>query len=201
MDVDEEAYRAGELKTHLYGIARVPAVAGKIQISKQVFEESDEERAKGEIARFIHEIMIPDVLYILGAGTTTEGIARELGVNKTLLGVDAVKNGKTLAIDIDEKTLWALIENGHETKIVISPIGAQGFILGRGNQQISARIVRRVGIRNIIVVATPQKLRETPFLYVDSGDEMLDAEFGDTVLVVSGYRMAQRKRICHSDNR
>jgi predicted polyphosphate/ATP-dependent NAD kinase len=201
MDVDEEAYRAGELKTHLYGIARVPAVAGRIQSSKQVFEESDEERAKGEIARFIHEIMIPDVLYILGAGTTTEGIAHELGVNKTLLGVDAVKNGKTLAIDIDEKTLWALLENGHEIKIIISPIGAQGFILGRGNQQISARIVRRVGIRNIIVVATPHKLRETPFLYVDSGDEMLDAEFGDTVLVVSGYRMAQRKRIYHSDNR
>jgi predicted polyphosphate/ATP-dependent NAD kinase len=195
MDVDEEAYRAGELKTHLYGIARVPAVAGMIQISKQVFEESDEERAKGEIARFIHEIMIPDVLYILGAGTTTEGIARELGVNKTLLGVDAVKNGKTIARDIDEKALWALLNETHEAKIVLSPIGAQGFILGRGNQQISARIVRRVGIKNIIVVATPHKLRETPVLYVDSGDRILDDEFGNTVLVVSGYRMAQRKPI------
>ena len=66
-----------------------------MQLPKQIFEESDEERAKGEIARFFHEIMIPDVLYILGAGTTTEAIARELGVKKTLLGVDAVKNGKT----------------------------------------------------------------------------------------------------------
>jgi predicted polyphosphate/ATP-dependent NAD kinase len=195
MDVDEEAYQAGELKTHLYGIARVPSVTGKIQISKQVFEESDEERAKGEIARFIYEIMIPDVLYILGAGTTTEGIARELGVNKTLLGVDAVKNGKTIARDIDEKALWALLNETHEAKIVLSPIGAQGFILGRGNQQISARIVRRVGIKNIIVVATPHKLRETPVLYVDSGDRILDAEFGNTVLVVSGYKMAQRKPI------
>ena len=91
--------------------------------------------------------MIPDVLYILGAGTTTESIARELGVKKTLLGVDAVRNGKTVAMDIDEKTLWALLEQGQEAKILISPIGAQGFILGRGNQQISARIVRRVGIR------------------------------------------------------
>jgi predicted polyphosphate/ATP-dependent NAD kinase len=199
MDVDEEAFRSGELKTHLYGIARVPSVAGKTQTSKQVFEESDEERAKGEIARFIHEIMIPDVLYILGAGTTTESIARELGVKKTLLGVDAVKNGKTVALDIDEKTLWALLEQRQEAKILISPIGAQGFILGRGNQQISVRIVRRVGIRNIIVVATPHKLRETPVLYVDSGDPVLDAEFGDTVLVVSGYRMAQRKRIYQSE--
>jgi predicted polyphosphate/ATP-dependent NAD kinase len=195
MDVDEGAYRAGELKTRLYGIARVPSVAGKTQISKQVFEESDEERAKGEIARFIVEIMIPDVLYILGAGTTTESIAGEIGVDKTLLGVDAVKNGKTVAMDMSEKTLWDLLENGEEAKIILSPIGAQGFILGRGNQQISARIVLRVGISNIIVVATPHKLRETPVLYVDSGDPMLDGEFGNTILVISGYRMAQRKRI------
>ncbi|HUT38017.1 MAG TPA: ATP-NAD kinase family protein, partial [Methanoregula sp.] len=195
MDVDEVAYRAGELKTLLYGIARVPSVAGKTQISKQVFEESNEERAKGEIARFIHEIMIPDVSYILGAGTTTESIAREIGVNKTLLGVDAIKNGKTVAMDIDEKKLWDLLEQGQEAKIILSPIGAQGFILGRGNQQISARIVRRVGISNIIIVATPHKLRETPFMYVDSGDPVLDAEFGDTVLVITGYRMAQRKRL------
>jgi predicted polyphosphate/ATP-dependent NAD kinase len=195
MDVDEEAYQAGELKTFLYGIARVPSEAGKTQISKQVFEESDEVRAKGEIARFISEIMIPDVLYILGAGTTTESIARELGVTKTLLGVDAVKNRKTVARDIDDKALWDLLNETHEAKIVLSPIGAQGFILGRGNQQISARIVRRVGIKNIIVVATPHKLRETPMLYVDSGDRILDSEFGDTVLVVSGYKMAQRKPI------
>ena len=195
MDVDEDAYRHNELKTRLYGIARTPALAGKVQISKHIFEEGDEERAKQEIARFIREIMIPDVLYILGAGTTTESIAREIGVSKTLLGVDAVVNGNTVAMDLDEKTIWALLEQGHEAKILLSPIGAQGFILGRGNQQISARIVRRVGIGNIIVVATPHKLRETPILYVDSGDPVLDAEFRDTLIVVSGYRMAQRKRI------
>jgi predicted polyphosphate/ATP-dependent NAD kinase len=199
MDVDEEAYRAGELKTQLHGIARTPVLPGKVQLSKQIFEEGDEERAKGEIARFFHEIMIPDVLYILCAGTTTESIARVLGVKKTLLGVDAVRNGKTVALDIDEKALWTLLEEGQEAKILISPIGAQGFILGRGNQQISARIVRRVGIQNIIVVATPHKLRETPVLYVDSGDPVLDAAFGDTVLVVSGYRIAQRKPIYHSN--
>ena len=195
MDVDEEAYRAGELKTRLYGIARTPALPGKVQLSKHVFEEGDEERAKGEIARFIHEIMIPGVLYVLGAGTTTETIARDIGVNKTLLGVDAIKNGKIVALDINEQTLWDLLLQGEEAKILISPIGAQGFILGRGNQQISARIVRRVGLGNIIVVATPHKLRETPLLYVDSGDPSLDAEFGETVLIVSGYHIAQRKRI------
>ena len=195
MDVDEDAYRAGELKTRLHGIARTPVLAGKVQTSKHVFEEGDEERAKKEIARFIREIMIPDVFYILGAGTTTESIARELGVNKTLLGVDAVKNGKMVAMDLTERALWAILERGHEAKILLSPIGAQGFILGRGNQQISARIVRTVGITNLIIVATPHKLRETPVLYVDSGDSLLDAEFGEKILVVSGYRMAQKKRI------
>ncbi len=199
MDIDEEAYRAGQLKVRLYGIARTPGSEGKVQIHKQVFEERDEERAKMEISRFIHGIMIPDVLYVLGAGTTTEAIARDIGVNKTLLGVDAIKNGSTVATDMNEKTLWDLLRQEHEAKIIISPIGAQGFILGRGNQQISARIVRRVGCGNIIVVATPHKLRETPVLYVDSGDSVLDAEFGDTVLVVSGYQMAQRKRIYQNE--
>ena len=199
MDVDEEAYRAGELKTRLYGIARVPSLAGKTQVSKQVYEDSDEGRVKKEIARFISEIMIPDVLYILGAGTTTESIARETGLNKTLLGVDAIKNRQMVAMDLDEKSLWALLRDGQEAKIFLSPIGAQGFILGRGNQQISARIVKKVGVRNINVVATPHKLRETPVLYVDTGDSALDAEFGDSVLVVSGYRMAQRKRVYQSE--
>jgi predicted polyphosphate/ATP-dependent NAD kinase len=201
MDVDEEAYRSGELKTRLYGIARTPALAGKIQFSKQVYEEGGEERAKGEIARFIHEIMIPDVLYILGAGTTTESIASRMGVKKTLLGVDAVKNGGIVATDIDERTLWTLLEQVQEAKLIISPIGAQGFILGRGNQQISPRIVRKVGTGNIIVVATPHKLQETPVLYIDSGDPDLDAGFGDTILVVSGYRMAQRKHIYQPEYR
>jgi predicted polyphosphate/ATP-dependent NAD kinase len=96
---------------------------------------------------------------------------------------------------MDEKTVWAMLNESEEAKILLSPIGAQGFILGRGNQQISPRIVRKVGIRNIIVVATPHKLRETPTLYIDSGDSELDREFGDSVQVVSGYRMAQRKSI------
>jgi predicted polyphosphate/ATP-dependent NAD kinase len=195
LDVDEEAYRAGVLKTRISGIARTPAIAGKVQVAKQVYEESDEERAKQEIARFMQEVMLPDTLYILGAGTTTEAIAHRLGVQKTLLGVDAIKDGVLVATDVDEKTLLDLAGREKEIRIILSPIGAQGFILGRGNQQISDRFVRRVGIKKIIVVATPHKLRETPVLYVDSGDPVLDREFGNSVQVISGYRMAQRKKI------
>ena len=147
LDVDEEAYRSGTLTTRLYGFARVPYLAGKTQVSKQVFEESSEERAKEEIARFIQEVMLPDTLYILGAGTTLESVAKRIGIQKTLLGVDVVKNGVLVAADADEKTLLSLTRNEKDVRIMVSPIGAQGFILGRGNQQISAEIVRRAGVR------------------------------------------------------
>jgi len=195
MDVDENAYRAGNLKTRLYGIARTPALAGKIQPAKQVYEEQDEERAKAAIAQFIDEIMLAGTLYIIGAGTTTEAIARRLGIRKTLLGVDAIRDRMPVAADCDEKTLLRLAEKYKDTRIILSPIGAQGFILGRGNQQISARLVRKIGIKNLIVIATPHKLAEIPYLYIDSGDADLDREFGDTIQVISGYRIAQRKKI------
>ncbi|WP_292370160.1 ATP-NAD kinase family protein [Methanoregula sp. UBA64] len=195
VDVDEEAYRAGTLATRLYGIARVAARAGMTQPAKQVFEEADEERAKDEIARFMAEVMLPDTLYILGAGTTTEAIARRLGMPKALLGVDAALNGNIIAADADEKTLLSLTGKYPGARIIVSPIGAQGFILGRGSQQISPAVVRRVGTDRVIVVATPHKLRETPALYVDSGDPEIDAGFGPSVLVISGYRIAQRKKI------
>ncbi len=195
MDVDEEAYRHNVLKTRLFGIARTPAAPGRVQVSKQVYESADEGRAKIEIAQFIDEILLTGTLYILGAGTTTESLARRLGSKKTLLGVDAIRNRRLVATDCDEKTLLVLAEKYPDTRIIVSPIGAQGFILGRGNQQISAGLVRKVGIKKIIVVATPHKLAELPFLYVDSGDPALDAKFGDSIQVISGYRIAQRKKI------
>ncbi|MCC7566489.1 MAG: ATP-NAD kinase family protein [Methanomicrobiaceae archaeon] len=197
LDVDEGAYRRGSLATRLYGFARVPYLPERTQGSKQVFEHHDEERAKEDIARFIAEIMMPDTLYIFGAGSTTAHIVGHLGLAKTLLGVDAVRNGRLVARDADEQTLCALIDPEERVKIVVSPIGAQGFVLGRGNQQISPAVVRRAGVGSVIVVATPQKLAGTPALYVDSGDPELDGEFGDSIAVVSGYRIAQRKRLLH----
>ncbi len=200
LDVDEEAYRAGTLDTRLFGIARTPAIRGMVQVSKQVYEQPDEERTKGEIAQFMHEVMLRNTLYIVGAGTTTEAVVKYLGLRKTLLGVDVVKNGRLVATDADEKTLLRLTEREKNIRIVVSPIGAQGFIFGRGNQQISAAVVSRVRIPNIIVVATPHKLQELPELLVDTGDPVLDREFGDTIQVICGYRLAQRKKIRQEKN-
>ncbi len=199
MDVDEEAYRSGRLAARLYGYACVPYIPERTQGGKQVFEQQDEERAKDDIAAFIAEIMLPDTLYVVGAGSTTARILERLGLSPTLLGVDAVRNGEVVARDADERTLLALLDTYPQAKIVASPIGAQGFVLGRGNQQISPGVLRKAGLRNLIVVATPGKLAATPLLYVDSGDPALDREVGDTLQVVSGYRIAQRKRVVHPE--
>ena len=197
MDVDEEAYRSGRLAARLYGYACVPFIPERTQGGKQVFEQQDEERAKDDIAVFMAEIMLPDTLYIVGAGSTTARILERLGLPATLLGIDAVRNGEVVARDADERTLLALLDEYPRAKVVVSPIGAQGFVLGRGNQQISPAVLRKAGLRNLIVIATPAKLAATPLLYVDSGDPVLDEEVGDTLQVVSGYRIAQRKRVVH----
>jgi predicted polyphosphate/ATP-dependent NAD kinase len=197
MDIDEEAYRSGLLSARLYGYARVPYIPERMQSGKQVFEQQDEERAKDEIAAFVTEIMIPETLYIIGAGSTTARIMERLGLAPTLLGVDAVRGGQVVARDADERTLLSLLDEYPRAKIVVSPIGAQGFVLGRGNQQISPAVLRKAGLQNLIVVATPGKLAATPLLYVDSGDAALDRQLGDSLQVISGYRIAQRKRLLH----
>jgi predicted polyphosphate/ATP-dependent NAD kinase len=197
VDVDENAYRKGVLSTTVYGYARVPTLPLRAQAGKQEFSAPDEERVKREIALFVAEIMRDDTLFILGAGTTTEEIARQLGIEKTLLGVDVVMRGNLLARDADEKTLLTLLQKANRAKIIVSPIGAQGFILGRGTQAISPAVIRSAGVENVIVVATPFKLAETRELYLDSGDSSLDSMFGDSILVICGYRMGMRRRLLH----
>ncbi len=201
VDVDEEAYREGELRSRLFGIAKSPYVQGLSQGTKQVFESHDEERAKSDIGRFISEVMegTPEVLYLLGPGSTTAAIAERLGLKKTLLGFDAVKGVKLVDSDLNEKAMLALIKKNMPARLVISIIGAQGSLLGRGTQQVSPEVLRMIGIENIIVIATPQKLAETPVVFVDTGDAVLDRDFGDHIPVVSGYRIARRVRIGRED--
>jgi len=194
VDIDEEAYRRGELSLQVYGYARVPYQPLMTQGVK-VIVQADDDQAKHEIASFITAIMIPGTTYLLGAGSTTAAIADRLGITNTLLGVDAVRDGKIVAEDADEKTLLRILEKGGNVKIIVSPIGSQGFVLGRGNQQISADVVRYAGRENLIVVATPAKLAETPVLYIDTGDRALNRAFGDSISVICGSCLAQRKRL------
>lgn len=198
MDTDEDAYRRNELRMSIFGYARTPYEPVLVQLGKSLFQSVSEERAKEEIARFACEFMRDGSLYILGPGTTIHKIAELLGLGaeKTLLGVDAVKNGKLVGKDLNEQALLQLLEHEQgKAKILVSPIGAQGFIFGRGNQQLSAKVIEKVGVENVIVLATPQKLSETPVLLVDTGSEQLDERLSGYMSIVCGYRMAQRKEV------
>jgi predicted polyphosphate/ATP-dependent NAD kinase len=187
MDIDEDAFRRGSLSASLYGYMRVPNSILHLQGGKEGAGHQDEYTLEA-IAADVVENMEPGVLYILGPGSTTVPVAEKLGIEKTLLGVDAVLDGELVARDASEGTLLGLLE-GRRGVAVLSVIGGQGFILGRGNQQISPSIIRRVSKENIIVVATPEKLaslRGRP-LKVDTGDQGLDEELRGYYRVVTGY--------------
>jgi predicted polyphosphate/ATP-dependent NAD kinase len=195
-DVDEEHYRKGELVVRLYGTARTPYLPALVQQRKQVYASSDEEHFKLEIAQFAREFMSDGSYYILGAGTTTAKIAELIGCEKTLLGVDVIRNGRTVLKDASESDLLELLgEIDGGVRIIVSPIGAQGFILGRGSQQISPRVLRIVGPEKLILIATPHKLRDLKYLLVDTGDVEIDRALAGRRQVVTGYRMAQLKEV------
>jgi predicted polyphosphate/ATP-dependent NAD kinase len=193
VDVDEELYRSGELQTRLYAVARTPYKPTLVQERKRIYSSSSEEEFKDQIALFASEFMRDGSAYILGAGTTTARIAELLGVEKTLLGVDVIQDGRLQQKDASERDLLALLDREKSVKVIVSPIGAQGFILGRGSQQISAAVLRRVGEENLIIVSTPHKLAELPRLLVDTGDLQMDRILAGKRMVVTGYRLAQRK--------
>ncbi|MBS1262924.1 MAG: hypothetical protein MAG715_00089 [Methanonatronarchaeales archaeon] len=194
VDVDEEAYRAGRLETRIYGVALTPDEP-HIQGSKSVYVGGSEEEDKGRIARFLAEVM-QEGRFVLGPGSTTAAIAEELGQEGTLLGVDLYEDGELVASDLPEERLLELVDS--ETRVVVSPIGAQGFLFGRGNQQISAKVLRAVRPENVIVVATPQKMRGVDGLLVDTGDPDVDRELEGERRVVVGYRLAQRVGVCRA---
>jgi predicted polyphosphate/ATP-dependent NAD kinase len=132
--------------------------------------------------------MKPDIYYIMGPGTTTRTVADLLDQKKTLLGVDIVLNKQIVAKDVNEKQILEIV-TGKPTRIIVTPIGGQGFIFGRGNQQISSKVIRQVGLENITVIATKSKVDKLKSLRVDTGDTELDCKFrSEGIRVVSDYK-------------
>ena len=191
LDVDEEAFRAGRLEIELHDSARTPHEPQLVQSAKQIIEEPDDDRIRAQLAEHVGEQIDarPETLFLLGPGSTVASIARRTALPKTLLGVDAILAGELVGEDLSEAGLLELLDTHRDVELIISPIGAQGFVLGRGNQQLSPAVLKRIGREAIMVVATPAKLARTPVLRFDTGDAALDAELaGDGFLpVVTGY--------------
>jgi len=199
MDLDEEKYRDGEWNLKLFGTARTPFEPSFIQGSKLMIESASDDEVKEDIAAYIKEEMedAPGVVFILGPGSTMATVGDSLGVKTTLLGVDAVMDKNVLGRDVNEKQLLNILDEHPDTRLLLSPIGNQGFVLGRGNHQLSPEVIRRVGLDNIWILTTPAKLARTPVLRVDTGDLELDNEIAGkkSYRIIIGYRLMRRMSI------
>jgi predicted polyphosphate/ATP-dependent NAD kinase len=187
LDLDEDAYRAGRVRTRLCGYLSVP-YRPLLRQNQKVPSPASEVRQAESIAAAVIEEMQRGVLYILGPGTTTRALAQRMGLAKTLVGVDVICNGKLMAQDVSQAKLLALLETAL-AKIIVTPIGGQGFLFGRGNHQIGPEVIRNVGRENIIVISTSDKLnalRLQPLL-VDTGDDEVDAMLAGHLTVITGY--------------
>jgi predicted polyphosphate/ATP-dependent NAD kinase len=192
MDIDEEAFRHGRVSARLHGYLLSPYEPRLIQGAKIASPMTESElRNQAAIAIYVTESMKPDVVYVVSAGTTTRTIGDLLDEKKTLLGVDIFVNKRIVAKDVNEKQILEVIDD-KPAKIVVTPIGGQGFIFGRGNQQISPDVIRKVGKDNIVVIATENKMKNLKSLKVDTGDTELDASFRGKIKVVTDYKVEQK---------
>ncbi|MCP4713404.1 MAG: ATP-NAD kinase family protein [Planctomycetes bacterium] len=188
MDIDEESVRNDMISAQLFGYLKIPFERKYLQCVKAA-SSATENHDQQAIAFDVVDNMIDDCCYIIGPGSTTRAIMQELKLPYTLLGVDLVYNRQLIGKDLSETELLQKIQN-LPTKLIITPIGGQGYILGRGNQQISPAVIAHVGKENIHIIATAQKIRSLygrP-LRVDTGCEKTNQLLTDYYIITTSYR-------------
>ena len=199
MDLDEEIYLAGEWKVRMYGEALTPASPRFMQGSKQQVERASEEEIIEGLAAHIGDLIETDLdlMVVWGSGGTIRMIGELLNKNLTLLGIDIQHKNKIYA-DLNEKQLIEILQQHTGNKILLlSPMGGQGFLIGRGNLQLSPAVLRLIGINSILGVATPAKLTGLSNVRIDTGDTDLDQEFKERkfVKMLQGYRTTRVIRV------
>jgi predicted polyphosphate/ATP-dependent NAD kinase len=193
-DIDDADLRAGAMTARIYGVAQVPCLPGVLSAKAGGIPDAMSLRAA--CAEFAAQLE-PRTLYLFGPGTTTGQVLAELGLPKTLLGVDAVRDGELLGQDLDEPALLGLTAEAAVVHLVLGVIGGQGSLLGRGNQQLSPALLRRIGPDRISVLASEAKLAalQPPVLRVDTGDDALDRELSGFTRVQVAPRRAMVMRV------
>lgn len=187
LDIDEELYRREIINTRLYGYLRIPGEPEYTQCRKCGSGAGEEDSIQA-MAEYVADKMEKDIFYIIGAGTTTRAIMRELELENTLIGVDIVKDFELVANDVYGNQILDHIGDG-KARLVVTVTGGQGFLFGRGNQQLTPQVLRRIGRENIQILATKEKiikLRGQPLL-VDTGDPELDQQLSGYWQVICGY--------------
>ncbi len=197
MDIDEHLFRDGIVKAKRYSEMKIPSELRYVQAVKSGGKESDELVLQDIAANVIEEMNDHDEhQFIIGSGSTTAFLMDELGLANTLLGVDIVSHHSLTNSDVTEAELYqAITDFQGVSKLVITLIGGQGHIFGRGNQQLSPRIIRAViaqtgNTDNIIIIATKAKLAalENKPLVSDTGDSELDQVLTGFMTVTTGYK-------------
>lgn len=190
MDIDEEEFRQGHIFAKLYGYLKIPWERKLLQrlkagsaVSEQYVHEAIAHEAVGNMEN--------DCNYIIGPGTTTRAVMTEMNLECSLLGVDLVYNKKLVGKDLNEAQLLERIK-GQKTKLIVTPVGGQGYLFGRGNQQISPRVLKIVGKSNIMIISSKHKLnalKGRPLL-IDTGDKETDIALSDYYRIITGYNEA-----------
>ena len=199
MDLDEEVYLKGEWKVRMYGEALTPASPRFMQGAKQQVERASEDEVISGLANHITDMRTNDdnLMIIWGSGGTLKRIGSIIGLDTTLLGIDISHQDRTYN-DLNEQQLIDIISNHDGNKILLlSPMGGQGFLIGRGNLQLSPKVLRLIGIESILGVATPAKLIGLSSLRIDTSDEQLDNEIKSQkfIKVLQGYRTTRVIRV------
>lgn len=193
VDLDEDLYRFGEIQGKLSGYLKIPCDA-RLQNRKSGSGKSETSQQE-QIAFEIIDQMKKDHFYLIGPGTTTRALWQKLDLNGSLLGVDLIYNQQLVARDLSEEDVLTLL-NGKQAGLVITPTGGQGFLLGRGNHQISPRVMQFIEKKDIIVAATPEKiisLNGQP-LYIDTGCLDTNLKLAGYYKIVTGFRRAMMYR-------
>ncbi len=187
-DIDETAFRNNSVKSKYFGEMQVPSKGEFLQHTKDGSGKEVEDLTFSEISDFIIDHMEPEVVYLIGSGKSTSYIMEGLGLQNTLLGIDAVLDKTLLMSDLKEEDILMLAEQ-YRIKVVISVIGGQGHLFGRGNQQLSAEVIRKIGIKNFQPIASKTKLKnlEGRPLIADTGDRDLDLSLSRNWKILTGY--------------
>ncbi|TLX51039.1 ATP-NAD kinase [Pseudoalteromonas ruthenica] len=188
MDIDEQAFRQGAVRAKRYGELRVPSELRYVQAVKNAGGKEVDELVLADIAAFVVSEMDEQFQYIMGSGSTVAAVMEEMGLENTLLGVDLVQDQALIGQDMTAQQLLSAVEQA-PTKLVITLIGGQGHLFGRGNQQLSPALIRAIGKDNIIVVATKSKLQALQGrpLVCDTGDSELDDELSGYIQITTGF--------------
>ncbi len=196
LDIDEDEYRSGRISIKIYGQMKIPYRRGYIQGSKSPTPVNEVEEELRAIARHVIEEMEDNTLYITCPGNTVKEIHILLGLGYTPLGVDLITKESVVKLDATEKEVMAYLNKFSKASIIVSPIGGQGILFGRGNQVVSPDVIRTVGFKNIIIVSPRWKLNILDCLYIDTDDPTLNKEFPNIVKIIVGYREYKVMPIC-----